>query len=162
MCSFLVCKNACMNYREFDLEGDLVGVPHTWYLSAQSFSTLLKLVWREQDMGAMNDWKKKCVGLQWTWVSKRTVQLTLLSRLLCLGSSSSPTPHGRCWEPWEADEFFAETVHWRTSTCASVSKENCVCFKKFLDKTHLSNNYSCRTIGFLDTALKTPLLMNNA
>ncbi len=28
--------------RVFDLEGDLLGVPHTWYLSAQS--TLLKLV----------------------------------------------------------------------------------------------------------------------
>ncbi len=37
-------KNACLNYREFDLEGDLAGVPHTWYLSAQSFITLLKLV----------------------------------------------------------------------------------------------------------------------
>ncbi len=40
----LVLKNACLNYREFDLEGDLVGVPHTWYLSAQSFITLLKLI----------------------------------------------------------------------------------------------------------------------
>ncbi len=30
ICSFLMCKNACLNYREFDLEGDLVGVPHTW------------------------------------------------------------------------------------------------------------------------------------
>ncbi len=29
--------------REFDLEGGLVGAPHTWYLSAQSFITLLKL-----------------------------------------------------------------------------------------------------------------------
>ncbi len=37
-------KNACLNYREFDLECDLVGVPHTWYLSAQSFITLLKLI----------------------------------------------------------------------------------------------------------------------
>ncbi len=25
MCSFLVWKNACLNYREFDLEGDLEG-----------------------------------------------------------------------------------------------------------------------------------------
>ncbi len=33
-----------LNYREFDLEGNLVGVPHTWFLSAQSFTTLLKLV----------------------------------------------------------------------------------------------------------------------
>ncbi len=73
MCSFLVWKNACLNYREFDLEGDLVGVPHTWYLSAQSFITLLKLVWREYDIVSMNEWKKKCVGLQRTWVSKRTV-----------------------------------------------------------------------------------------
>ncbi len=44
MCSFLVSKKACLNYREFDLEGDLVGVPHTWYLSAQSFIRLLKLL----------------------------------------------------------------------------------------------------------------------
>ncbi len=36
-------KNACLNYCEFDLEGDLVGVLHSWYLSAQSFITLLKL-----------------------------------------------------------------------------------------------------------------------
>ncbi len=49
MCSFIVWKNACLNYREFDLEGDIVEVPHTWYLSAQSFITLLKLVWRELD-----------------------------------------------------------------------------------------------------------------
>ncbi len=44
ICSFLVLKNACLNYREFDLEGDLVGVSHVWYLSTQSFITLLKLV----------------------------------------------------------------------------------------------------------------------
>ncbi len=37
-------KNACLNYRGFDVEGDLVGVLHTWYLSAQSFITLIKLV----------------------------------------------------------------------------------------------------------------------
>ncbi len=43
MCSSLVWKNACLNYREFDLEVDLVGVPHTWYLSAQSFITHLQL-----------------------------------------------------------------------------------------------------------------------
>ncbi len=61
-------KNACLNYREFDLEGDLVGVPHTWFLSTQSYITLLKLVWGEYDIVAMNEWKKKCVGLQWTWV----------------------------------------------------------------------------------------------
>ncbi len=44
MCSFLVLKNACLNYRQFDLEGDPVGVPDAKYLSAQSFITLLKLV----------------------------------------------------------------------------------------------------------------------
>ncbi len=43
------------------------------YLSAGSFITLLKLVWREYDIVAMNEWKKKWVGLQRTWVSKRTV-----------------------------------------------------------------------------------------
>ncbi len=73
ICSFLVWKNACLNYCEFDLEGDLVGVPHTWYLSAKSFIILFKLVWREYDIVAMNEWKKKYVGLQRTWVSKRTV-----------------------------------------------------------------------------------------
>ncbi len=73
ICSFLVWKNACLNYREFDLEGDLVGVPHTWYLSAQSFITLLKLIWGDYDIVAMNEWKKKCVDLHRTWVSKRTV-----------------------------------------------------------------------------------------
>ncbi len=57
MCSFLVWKNACLNYREFDLEGDPVGVPHTWYLSAQSFIRLLKLVWRESDL--------------WLWMSRK-------------------------------------------------------------------------------------------
>ncbi len=41
---YVSVKNACLNYRAFDLEGDLVGVPHTWYLSAQSFIRLLKLV----------------------------------------------------------------------------------------------------------------------
>ncbi len=84
MCSFLVWKNACLNYREFDLEGDLVGVPHTWYLSAQSFIRLLKLVWRGYDIVAMNEWKKKCVGLQRTWVSKRTVDVSVTRTLLHL------------------------------------------------------------------------------
>ncbi len=39
--------NACLNNRECDLEDDLVRVPHTWHLSAQSCITLLKLVLRE-------------------------------------------------------------------------------------------------------------------
>ncbi len=78
-CSFLVWKNARFNYREFDLEVDLVGVPHTWYLSGQYFITRLKLVWRELDMVAMNNWKKKCVGLQRTWASKRTVLVNLFT-----------------------------------------------------------------------------------
>ncbi len=43
ICSFLVWKK-----RVFDLEGDLVRVPHTWYLSAQSFIRLLKLVWKNK------------------------------------------------------------------------------------------------------------------
>ncbi len=37
-------KNTFSNCHQFDLEGDLVGVPHTWYLSAQSFITLLTLI----------------------------------------------------------------------------------------------------------------------
>ncbi len=82
ICSFLVWKNACLNYREFDLEGDLVGVPHPWYLSAQSFITLLKLIWGEYDIVAMNEWKKKCVGLHRTWVSKRTVHAWRLKRII--------------------------------------------------------------------------------
>ncbi len=45
-------KNACLKYCEFDLEDDLGGVPHTWYLSGQPTATLLKFVWRA-----------KCVGL---------------------------------------------------------------------------------------------------
>ncbi len=74
MCSFLVWKYGCFNNLEFDIEGDLVGVPHTCYLSGQSFiETPLKLVWRELDMMAMNNWKKKRVGLKRTWVSKRIV-----------------------------------------------------------------------------------------
>ncbi len=44
-----------------------------WYISAQSFITLFKLVWGEYDIVALNEWKKKCVDLQRTWVSKRTV-----------------------------------------------------------------------------------------
>ncbi len=41
---YYIRTHVCLNYREFDLEVDLVGVPHTWYLSAQSFIRLLKLV----------------------------------------------------------------------------------------------------------------------
>ncbi len=37
-------KNAYLNYREFDLGGDLVGVPHTWYISAQFFIVQLHMV----------------------------------------------------------------------------------------------------------------------
>ncbi len=37
-------KSACLNYREFDLDGDLVVVPHTRHISAQSIKTCLKAV----------------------------------------------------------------------------------------------------------------------
>ncbi len=59
MSSFLVWKTACFNYREFDLEDDLVGVPHTCDLSGQSFKRQFKLVWGELDMVAINNWKKE-------------------------------------------------------------------------------------------------------
>ncbi len=73
----LIEKNYEFSYREFDLKDDLEGVPRTWYLPNQSFITLLKLVWRELDMVAMNNWrKKKRVGLQRIRVSKRTVSDT--------------------------------------------------------------------------------------
>ncbi len=71
--SFVVWKNACLNYREFDLEKDLVGEPHTCYLSAQSFIKLVKLVWREYEHGGYGWEEKEMCQLQRTWVSKRTV-----------------------------------------------------------------------------------------
>ncbi len=43
MCFFGVV-NACFTYREFAIEGDLVGVPHKRYQPGQSFITRLKLV----------------------------------------------------------------------------------------------------------------------
>ncbi len=43
------------------------GIPHTWYLSAQCFITVLNRVWRESDIVAMNE-RKKNVS-----VCKRTV-----------------------------------------------------------------------------------------
>ncbi len=109
---FSVKKNACLNYREFDPEGDLVGVPHTWYLSAQSFIRLLKLVWREYDTVAMNEWKKKCVGLQRTWVSKRTVHICQMYRRLYLVPLM-----GQC--------FFL--VRHRIGLCCRVGKRSILC-----------------------------------
>ncbi len=56
MCSFLKWRNDCLNFREFNLEGALVGVPHTWYLWAQTIKTCLKRVehggyeWVEKEM----------------------------------------------------------------------------------------------------------------
>ncbi len=97
ICSFLEWKNACLNYREFNLEDDLVGVPHTWYLSAQSFIRLLKLVWSEYDIVAMNEWKKKCVGLQRTWLSKRTVEKTHTICLTEAGSHKISLVEAICW-----------------------------------------------------------------
>ncbi len=70
---YWIVKSTCFNYRDFDLEDDLVGVSHTWYLSGQSIIALLKLVWRELNMMSMNYWKKKCVGFHRTWVWLRTV-----------------------------------------------------------------------------------------
>ncbi len=37
----------CLNYRELDLEDDLVGVHNAWNLSVQPFITLFKLVLKE-------------------------------------------------------------------------------------------------------------------
>ncbi len=69
MCSFLVWKNACLNYREFDLEGDLVGVPHAYYLSAdiiqatvskKNISTYRGLA-KNRLKGILLEWiRKKC------------------------------------------------------------------------------------------------------
>ncbi len=59
------------------------------YLSAQSFVRLLKLLWREYDIVAMNEWKKKCVGLQRTWVSKRTVYMLYIFDDKWIPSSAS-------------------------------------------------------------------------
>ncbi len=43
ICVPFKCEKTRLNYRKFDLEGDLVEVPHAWYLLVQSFITLLKL-----------------------------------------------------------------------------------------------------------------------
>ncbi len=60
MCSFLVWKNACLYYREFDLEGDLVGVPHIYRPSLSSIFTIKTYLnrvghcgyeWMEKEMG---------------------------------------------------------------------------------------------------------------
>ncbi len=57
-------KDVRFKYRKYDLEDNIVGVSKTWYSSGQSFIKLLKLIERELDMAAMNNWKKKFVGLQ--------------------------------------------------------------------------------------------------
>ncbi len=85
-------KKAGFNYRGFDLKDDLVGVSYKRYLSGQPFITILKLVWRELDMVAMNDWKKKGVGWQRTWVSKHNVQVRCTACKI-----SSRTQHERIW-----------------------------------------------------------------
>ncbi len=61
MCSILVWKNACFNYREFDLEGDLVGgTPCVLFIGPVCHTTIktcLKRVghcgyeWVENEMG---------------------------------------------------------------------------------------------------------------
>ncbi len=43
ICFHFSSEKTCFNYREVDLEGGLFGVPHTWYISGQSFITRLKL-----------------------------------------------------------------------------------------------------------------------
>ncbi len=65
----------CAPHTALKLKDDLVRVPHTWYLSGQSFITLLKLVWNELDKVVMNNWKKKCVGLQRAGVCKRLLHV---------------------------------------------------------------------------------------
>ncbi len=72
MCSFLVVKNARFNWMNIAI----LRVPHACYLSGLSFITPLELVWWELDMKALNNGKKKCVGLPRTWGSKRTLVLT--------------------------------------------------------------------------------------
>ncbi len=69
----LSVKNACLNYHEFDLEGDFVRVPHRRYLSGQSIIKILKHVWGEFEMMAMINRTMKCVDLQRTWVSTNLI-----------------------------------------------------------------------------------------
>ncbi len=52
-------EKTCFNYREFGLDGDLVGVPPKRFLSGQSFIKLLKLVSRELNMVPLNNGKKE-------------------------------------------------------------------------------------------------------
>ncbi len=83
-----------------------VKIPHTWYLLAQSFITLLKFVWREWDVVAMNERKKKCVGLQRTWVSKCTVYSLLsdaynaLWKLCAFNTSTRIYSSCQCLHTW--------------------------------------------------------------
>ncbi len=51
----MVLRIVRFKYREFDLEGGIVGVYKTLYSSGQSFVKLLKLIGRELDMVAMNN-----------------------------------------------------------------------------------------------------------
>ncbi len=125
MCSFLVWKNACLNYREFDLEGDLVRVPRTWYLSAQSLIRLLKLLWREYDIVAMNEWKKKCVGLQRTWVSERTVYTVV-----------AWTANDNCWH-----KLVKMRIYFHTRTLATESPMTKISLRLSTQVTNYSKHF---------------------
>ncbi len=61
MCSFLVWKNACLNYREIDLEGDLVGgAPYMVFIGLVFHNTTKTCLKRVGHCG--NEWveKEKC------------------------------------------------------------------------------------------------------
>ncbi len=61
-----------------------------WYLSGQSFMTRLKLAWKELVKGTMNIGKMKRVGLQMTWVRKRT------KYQMCTGRHGIQVGHKPC------------------------------------------------------------------
>ncbi len=58
MCSFLVWKNACSNYREFDLEGDLVGVSPYMVFIGPAFQNTTKTCLKRVGHGG-DEWVEK-------------------------------------------------------------------------------------------------------
>ncbi len=51
--------------------------PWRWSRGGTTYMVFIGPVFREYDIVAMSEWKKKCVGLHRTWVSRRTVFLVV-------------------------------------------------------------------------------------
>ncbi len=112
ICSFLVLKNACLNYREFDLEGDSWGYP-IYGIYRPSFS--------------LHYWNLFAVSrILWLWLSgKRNVSVCRGHELANALYTATPLGNSRSLVFWSYLFFIGFCLFWTLPSMLGWRRPNC-------------------------------------